>query len=259
MRRTLIAGNWKMNGTRASVEVLCQDLKNELVAAQAQQSISSEVEWAVFPPTIFLQDCQKELAGTYFKWGAQDVCEHAYGAFTGEISASMLKEFGCEYVIVGHSERRTLYKETDMEVGLKFVAALHYGLKPILCVGESEAEHEAGLSLKVVHEQMAAVLSMDENLAKLENAVIAYEPVWAIGTGKNATPEHAQKIHAAIREQLAEHRPSLAEQIRIIYGGSVKPDNVAGLLAMPDIDGALVGGASLQAKQFIAIGAACNR
>ena len=254
MRVPLIAGNWKMNGTRASAKLLLEGLKKELKAS----SVNEALEWAVFPPCVFLQDCQEQLAGTKFSWGAQDVSQYAYGAFTGEISASMLKDFGCEYVIVGHSERRNLYKETNLEVALKFVAALHYNLKPILCVGESEVEYEAGLSLKVVEEQIAAILSLGDKLPNFENAVIAYEPVWAIGTGKIATPNQAQEVHAAIRRQLGEHRPSLAEQVRIIYGGSVKPDNAAALLAMPDIDGALVGGASLEAKQFIAIGEACN-
>ncbi|HYF97982.1 MAG TPA: triose-phosphate isomerase [Coxiellaceae bacterium] len=258
MRAPLIAGNWKMNGSRASVQMLLQNLKDQLQTARAENVIREDVEWAVFPPSVFLQECQEQLKDTAIALGAQNMSGQAYGAFTGEISASMLKDFDCQYVIVGHSERRTLFKETNMEVALKFVAALHYNLRPILCVGESEVEHAAGLSLSVVHEQLAAVLSLDDNLPNLEKAVIAYEPVWAIGTGKNATPAQAQEIHAAIRQQLARHRPKLAEEMRIIYGGSVKPENAAGLLAMPDIDGALVGGASLQAKQFIAIGEACN-
>lgn len=258
MRIPLIAGNWKMNGTRASVQLLLRELKKELERVQVSGALVVPVEWAVFPPYVFLQECQELLQGSLIAWGAQDMSDQAYGAFTGEISGSMLKDFGCDYVIVGHSERRTLYKETNMEVALKFAAALHYDLKPILCVGESEVEYEAGLSLKVVQEQLEAVLSLGDNLPNLDKAVIAYEPVWAIGTGKNATPEQAQEVHAAIRDQLAQHHPALAEQMRIIYGGSVKPENASGLLAMPDIDGALVGGASLQAKQFIAIGEACN-
>jgi len=258
MRRHLIAGNWKMNGTRASIGLLLSDFKQELEAATAAGRVSSDVEWAVFPPFVFLAECQHHLAETSIAWGAQTVSEHAYGAFTGETSAAMLKEFACQYVLVGHSERRQLFKESNKDVAKKFVAALHYDLKPILCVGETEIEREAGLSLHVIQAQIAAVLELDAQLPNFQNAVIAYEPVWAIGTGKNATPEQVQEVHAAIRAQLRVHRADLADQMRIIYGGSVKPENAKILLEMPDVDGALVGGASLQAKHFVEIGAACN-
>ncbi len=244
-----------MNGTRASVESLLLALKSQLSTLTKTEI----VEWAVFPPFVFLESCAAHLKDSSILWGAQTVCTQGDGAFTGEISVNMLKEFACQYVIVGHSERRQLFKETNQEVALKFFAALQQSVYPILCVGESEKEREAGLTLKVIHEQLAAALALDDNLPNFEKLVVAYEPVWAIGTGKNASPEQAQAVHAAIRAQLHAHRSDVADQIRIVYGGSVKPENAAGLFAMPDIDGALVGGASLQAEQFIAIGqAACN-
>lgn len=243
-----------MNGTQASVELLLSHLKKAVPEAKLP-----DLDWVVFPPFVFLPDCQEQLKDTPIAWGAQNLSNQAFGAFTGEISAGMLKDFGCQYVIVGHSERRTLFKETNSEVALKFINALHYDLRPILCVGESEIEREAGLTLHVIQEQLSAVLDLDDNLSSLETAVIAYEPVWAIGTGKNASPEQAQEVHAAIRAQLKAHRASLADEVRIIYGGSVKPDNAKNLFAMPDIDGALVGGASLQFQPFIEIGEACSR
>jgi triosephosphate isomerase len=170
----------------------------------------------------------------------------------------MLIDFSCHYVIVGHSERRTLFAENNEQVAAKFHQALNKGLIPILCVGETEGEREAGLTLQIIAEQLAAVLALDDNLPNLGSAVVAYEPLWAIGTGKNASPEQAQEVHEAIRAQLEAHRAGLGARMRILYGGSVKPDNAAQLFAKPDIDGALIGGASLMAEQFIAIGKVCN-
>jgi triosephosphate isomerase len=251
MRRPLIAGNWKMNGTRESVEGLLAGLK--LGCERIEHA-----ELVVLPPFVYLEQCERALIRTQISWGGQDVCDHDNGAYTGEISASMLQQFHCRYVIVGHSERRQLYGETNALVAAKFQTALKSGIRPILCVGETAAQHEAGQTLKIVKEQLAAVLHLHDNSQSLAEAVIAYEPVWAIGTGKVATPEQAQTVHAAIRKQLTEKSPQLADMMRIIYGGSVNPTNAASLFAMPDIDGALVGGASLQAEQFLEIGKQCN-
>lgn len=251
MRRPLLAGNWKMNGTRESVEALLLGLKQGALNL-------SQLDLAVFPPYVFIPAVGETLKGSSITWGAQNLSSSEKGAFTGEVSGSMLKDFGCEYVIVGHSERRTLLGETNQTVAAKFWQALNWGLKPILCVGETEAEREAGKTLKIIEEQLAAVLSLDDNHPGLDQAIVAYEPLWAIGTGKNASPEQAQEVHAALRAQLKSHRDSLSDGVRIIYGGSVKADNAAAIFAMPDIDGALVGGASLQAESFIAIGQLCN-
>ena len=250
MRRPFVAGNWKMNGSRESVEHLLKSLKsrcNEVTAA----------ELVVFPPFVFLDQAASILEASSIAWGAQNVCSEEKGAFTGEVSASMLLDYGCQYVIVGHSERRALYGETNQVVASKFAATMRAGLQPILCVGETLEERESGVTLKVIADQLEAVLSLKGNLPSFETMVIAYEPVWAIGTGQQATPEQAQEVHAAIRAQCHEMDAVLGDQIRILYGGSVKPDNAAGIFAMPDVDGALVGGASLDADEFIEIGL-CN-
>ncbi|MCH9743343.1 MAG: triose-phosphate isomerase [Gammaproteobacteria bacterium] len=251
-RIPLVAGNWKMNGSAASVAALLDGIQQQAVECD-------NAELAVFPPYIYLQQCQQALHASPIKWGAQNMSEHEAGAYTGEISASMLLDACCEYVILGHSERRTLFHETDSLIFNKFKKALNAGLKPILCVGETLEQYERGETLKVVQEQLAKIITLQDNLASLAVAVIAYEPVWAIGTGKTATPEQAQQVHCSIRDQLKSIDATLATNMRILYGGSVKQSNAAELFAMSDIDGALVGGASLDAQQFIAIGKACNK
>jgi triosephosphate isomerase (TIM) len=251
MRKSLIAGNWKMQGSRQSVSALIEGIKTASI--DDNKVDFHKVEVAVFPPSIFIDQVARELAGTQIRWGAQNMSQEAAGAFTGEISADMLFDFGCYYVLVGHSERRSLYGENDEIVAKKVLAAHLAGLHPIFCVGETQAERDSGHTNDVIFRQLAAVLHMKEGIAALQDAVIAYEPVWAIGTGRTATPEQAQDVHAMIREKVARRDPELAEKIRILYGGSVKASNAANLFVMPDIDGALVGGASLDASEFITI------
>ena len=207
---------------------------------------------AVCVPFPYLAQAQAALTGTNVAWGAQNLSEQTAGAFTGEVSASMLQDFGCRYVLVGHSERRALYGESDALVAEKFAAALAAGLHPILCVGETLTQREAGQTVEVVSGQMDAVLKR-VGVAAFSGAVVAYEPVWAIGTGRTATSEQAQEVHAAIRAQLSAADASVAAGVRILYGGSVKPSNASELFAMADIDGGLIGGASLVAADFLAI------
>jgi triosephosphate isomerase (TIM) len=234
-RSRLVAGNWKMNGSRASNGAL-------LEALLAGLGRKTGVEAAVCPPFPYLQQVSELLAGTPVAWGAQNVSEHVQGAYTGEVSAAMLKEFGCRYVIVGHSERRQIYRESDAQVAAKFAAVQTAGLTPILCVGETLEEREAGRTEQVVARQLDAVTKS----SSFGTAVLAYEPVWAIGTGRNATPQQAQAVHAFLRSRLS-------SAVRILYGGSVKAQNAAALFSMPDVDGGLIGGASLAAKEFIEI------
>src|SRR5438132_7349456 len=229
-RTRLVAGNWKMHGSRESIRALLDAIVAGVDGAGAQ--------CAVCPPFPYLEQVAERLRGTPIAWGAQNVSEHAQGAYTGEVSAAMLAELGCRYVIVGHSERRQLFGETDGQVAAKFGAARAVGLTPILCVGETLAEREAGRTEEVVARQLAAV--------KFSEAVLAYEPVWAIGTGRNATPEQAQAVHAFLRGKLN-------SDVSILYGGSVKAQNAAAIFAMPDVDGGLIGGASLVAEDFLAI------
>jgi triosephosphate isomerase (TIM) len=229
-RTRLVAGNWKMHGSRESIRALLDDIVAGAGAAAAH--------CAVCPPYPYLAQVAERLRGTPIAWGAQNVSEHAPGAYTGEVSAAMLAEFGCRYVIVGHSERRQLFGETDAQVAAKFAAASKAGLTPILCVGETLAERDAGRTTEVVARQLGAVA--------FAGGVVAYEPVWAIGTGRNATPEQAQEVHAFLRERLP-------RDTTILYGGSVKPQNAAAIFAMPDVDGGLIGGASLVAADFLAI------
>lgn len=240
-----------MNGSRQSIEALLEGI---LALAPSV----AHLEILVMPPYPYLQVVRDRLKSSDIEWGAQNVSEFADGPYTGEVSASMLKEFGCQYVLVGHSERRSLLGESSEVVAEKFCKALSAELKPILCVGETLAEREAGQTAEIIQEQLAAVLKLKDNLPNLSKAVIAYEPVWAIGTGLSATPDQAQAVHALIREELAAVSSALASEMRIIYGGSVKPENAAALFAMKDIDGALVGGASLNATQFIEIARQCN-
>ena len=244
MRKILVAGNWKMHGTTAMV----QDLLNGLLAAPA----SAAVDLAVFPPFPYLPLVQSLLADTPIAWGAQTLNPAEQGAHTGEVSAGMLLDFGCRYVLVGHSERRTLYGETDDDVAERFERALDAGLEPVLCVGETLEEREEGLTEKVVDRQLEAVLGRSA-IARFKRAGVAYEPVWAIGAGRTHSPEQAQAVHAFIRDKFASRDDIIAGQLRILYGGSVNGSNAADLFARQDIDGGLVGGASLKAEDFLAI------
>lgn len=244
MRKILVAGNWKMHGSKAMV----QSLLDALLAAPERP----QADLAVFPPFPYLGLTQALLSGSGIAWGAQNLNPAARGAHTGEVSAGMLLDFGCRYVLVGHSERRTLYGEGDADVAARFAAALEAGLEPVLCVGETLEERESGHTEAVVERQLDAVLERS-GVDSFRRAVVAYEPVWAIGTGRTATPEQAQTVHAFIRDKLAAHDGIIAAQLRILYGGSVNGSNAADLFAREDIDGGLVGGASLKAEDFLAI------
>lgn len=243
-RKRLVIGNWKMHGDTASNSELLAGLRAGIAGAP-------QCDVAVCVPFPYLHQTRSLLEGTGITWGAQDVSEHGKGAYTGEVAAAMLVDFGCRWVLVGHSERRSYHGETDAVVAAKAAAALGAGITPVVCVGETLQEQEAGQTAAVIERQLAPVLALgDESLSRL---VIAYEPVWAIGTGRTATPDQAQQVHAVIRSRLASHG---APDTRILYGGSVKAANAASLFAMPDIDGALVGGASLSAPEFLSIAAA---
>lgn len=246
MRQPLVAGNWKMNGSRESAIALAREVKAGAAKLRG-------VDVALCPPFVFLGEVRDVLTGSAVKLGGQDVSVHPAGAYTGEISGSMLREFGCDYVIVGHSERRSYHGESDELVADKMIAAHKAGLVPIVCVGETLEEREAGQTETVIGRQINALLSDSKCVRALAGAVIAYEPVWAIGTGRTASPQQAQDVHAFIRGRLARHDPALATRMQILYGGSVKPDNSAELFVMADIDGGLIGGASLKADDFLAI------
>ncbi|MDH4284251.1 MAG: triose-phosphate isomerase [Gallionellaceae bacterium] len=245
MRRKLVAGNWKMFGSLTQNEAL-------LKAVAAGAATMPGVDCAVCVPFPYLAQAQHLLCGSRVAWGAQDVHQMEKGAYTGEVAASMLKDFECRYAIVGHSERRSLYGETSKLVAEKFAAAQKAGLIPILCVGETLEQRESGVTEKVVAEQLDAVTEL-LGVQSLRSAVVAYEPVWAIGTGKTATPEQAQAVHAFIRQRIAAQDGQVAQGLCILYGGSVKANNAAELFAMSDIDGGLIGGASLVAEDFLAI------
>ena len=248
MRRPVVAGNWKMHGSRSANQALLSELERRL-----------EPEWpidvVVFPPYVYLADAVRMLDELPIQVGAQDVCAEPSGAFTGQVSATMLKDAGCRYVIVGHSERRRLNHEDDALVARKFAAALAAGLIPVLCVGETLEEHEAHRAEAVVARQIDAVTAMN-GIGSFAKAIIAYEPVWAIGTGRTASPQQAQSIHAYLRNRIAAQDANIARHLRILYGGSVKGGNASELFLMPDVDGGLVGGASLSADEFLAICAA---
>ena len=247
-RRKLIAGNWKMNKTLAEASALVRELKGLVAGLPADR-----VELAVAPPFVALQSVARELEGTAVKLAGQNCHWEASGAFTGEVSAGMLRDVGCAYVILGHSERRQYFGETDETVNKRARAVVGAGLTPILCVGELLAEREGNRTLEVVERQVAGALK-GFGAAEVAGFVLAYEPVWAIGTGRTATSAQAQEVHRAIREQLGRlYDRDTAERVRIQYGGSVKADNAAELLGQPDVDGALVGGASLKAGDFAAI------
>jgi triosephosphate isomerase len=242
MRRSLVAGNWKMHGSRAEAAALLDELIH-------QQSAALVAEVAVCPPFVYLQEAARRLKESNIALGGQNVCAEPIGAFTGEVSAAMLKDVGCRYVIVGHSERRALFHEDDALVARKFMAVQSQKLTPILCVGETLEQRERGETETVVARQADAVIAV-AGVAALADAVIAYEPVWAIGTGKNATPDQAQAVHAFIRGRIAAQDAKIGADLRILYGGSVKAANAAELFEMPDVDGGLVGGASLRGDEF---------
>lgn len=245
MRMKLVAGNWKMHG---EIEQN-RELLNMIVSGTTGMERAT---CAVCVPYPYLSQAQSLLKNTHISWGAQNISQHDKGAYTGEVSAIMLNDFCCRYVIVGHSERRTLYSEDSRTVALKFKAALDAGLVPILCVGETLNQREAGFTEQVVGEQLDAVIGL-VGVDALASSVLAYEPIWAIGTGKTATPQQAQGVHVFIRNRVASHNVRIAAELRIIYGGSVKASNAAELFAMLDIDGGLIGGASLIADEFISI------
>ena len=245
MRGKLVAGNWKSNGNLAANRRLLDQVS-------VQASGLRGVECAVCVPYPYLSQVQQLLAGGAVTWGGQDVSRFEAGAFTGAVTAAMLLEFGCRYALVGHSERRSIFGENDAVVAAKFDAAVNAGLTPILCIGETLQEREAGITESVVGRQLDAIVG-NAGVDALAKAVVAYEPVWAIGTGKNATPGQAQAVHLFIRNRVAEQAAGVAAKLKILYGGSVKAANAAQLFAQPDIDGGLIGGASLVAEEFMAI------
>ncbi len=250
--RPLVLGNWKMNGSLPAN----LDLLNAITAGLTTSA--GAMDAGVCVPAVFLGQMQQRLAGGQMAWGAQDVSAHASGAYTGEVSASMLREFGVRYVLVGHSERRQYHGETDAAVAAKAQQALAHGLTPVVCLGESLAERDAGQTQTVVRRQLAAVVSVLGPCTS--EIVVAYEPVWAIGTGRTATPAQAQEVHASLRQQLSAAQAQAAARVRIVYGGSMNAGNAADLLAQPDVDGGLVGGASLKSADFLSIiGAAAER
>jgi len=250
MRQTLVAGNWKMNGSRESIKALLDGVK-----AGAGDVTSAEM--AVCCPAVYIADVADQLNGSNIAYGGQDISVHASGAYTGEIAGSMWNDFHCKYVIIGHSERRTYHHETDELVAEKFEVSLNAGLIPLFCIGETLQERESGITEEVVSRQINAVIDR-LGVDKLGEGVIAYEPVWAIGTGVTATPEQAQETHAFIRRMIAEKSADVAAKIQILYGGSMNAANASDLLACEDIDGGLIGGASLKADDFLAIGKAAG-
>ena len=250
MRQPLVAGNWKMNGSLDNIKALVEGIKAGL------DSVTT-AEMAMCPSFVYISQVAAMLEGSSISLGAQDVNDQESGAHTGEVAPGMLTDIGCKYVIVGHSERRAIYGESDEFTASKFAAARKVGLVPILCVGETLEEREQDITGQVVARQLDAVIAL-EGIASIGDAVIAYEPVWAIGTGKTATPDQAQEVHAFIRGKLAALDSDVAEKVQILYGGSMNPGNAAELLAMADIDGGLIGGASLKPDDFLAIGKAAN-
>lgn len=247
MRDKLVVGNWKLQGSHQMITPFCEALLQAFPKP-------GNVQMAVCPPYPYLAVFQRFLNGSAIAWGAQNLATEAKGAYTGEVAAEMLLDFGCRYVIIGHSERRALYFEQNQDLLLKLNQALGVDLTPIFCVGESQEQREAGQTFKIIEQQLEVIAQLPDNLA--DKVVIAYEPVWAIGTGLTATPDQAQEVHQWIRSDLAKKGVN-SDQTLILYGGSVKPSNAKDLMSMKDIDGALVGGASLKANDFIEIGKAC--
>jgi len=250
MRQTLVAGNWKLNGSKEVTKQLIEGILGGIGNVK-------NAEVAVCPPYIYVPQVAELLQASQVAWGGQNMCPQESGAYTGEISVQMLQDFGCKYVIIGHSERRALYAESDQEIAEKFVAAVDAGLIPILCVGELLEQREADETENVIAQQIKAVLDM-AGIEKFAHSVIAYEPVWAIGTGKTASPQQAQDVHKFIRDMLQKENAEVAQKLQILYGGSVKPDNAKELFAKEDIDGGLIGGASLTADSFLGICTAAN-
>lgn len=250
MRRKLIVGNWKMHGNLARNQVL---LEGVLAGVRDLHN----ADYGVCVPYPYLAQVQSMLRGSNVAWGAQNVSQNEQGAFTGAVAAGMLVDFDCRFVIIGHSERRALFHESNEIAAAKFDAAIKAGLTPIFCVGETLAERESGVTEQVVARQLEVILS-HAGAHAVAKSVIAYEPVWAIGTGKTATPEQAQAVHAFIRQRVAQLDANVAQNLRILYGGSMKPNNAAELMAQPDIDGGLIGGAALVAEDFVSICRAGN-
>jgi triosephosphate isomerase len=248
MRRKWVGGNWKMHGSRA--------MASALVGAIAEANTDT-VDVAVFPPFPYLREACAAAAGSRIAVGGQDVSEYESGAFTGEVSAAMLRDIGCALALAGHSERRQYHRESDEQVAAKVAKSLEHDLVPVLCVGETLDQREAGQTTDVVSRQLGAVIAHC-GIAAFERIVVAYEPVWAIGTGRTASPAQAQEVHALLRSQLARDDARIAGSTRIVYGGSVKPGNAAELFAQTDIDGGLIGGAALQATDFLSICAAAG-
>lgn len=244
MRQKIVAGNWKMNGQLQQVKTLINALKEHL-------SSNSGHGVVVIPPAVYIQQVNELLVDSTIELGAQNVYPKDFGAFTGELSAPMLKDFNCRYVLVGHSERRHIFHENENFVAQKFHHVKDHGMIPVLCVGETLVDREKGQTEQVIASQLLAVCEQDRNCFR--NCIIAYEPVWAIGTGQTATPEQAQNVHQYIRKLIANINDNDAERVSILYGGSVNENNAQELFAMPDVDGGLVGGASLNAKQFVEI------
>ncbi|MGR8979904.1 MAG: triose-phosphate isomerase [Gammaproteobacteria bacterium] len=245
MRRSLVVGNWKMNGTLAGAEALAKGIIAGLGS-------DNKADIAVCAPYVHIPLISEVVKNTRLALGSQNVADKPSGAFTGEVSAAMLKEFGCQYAIVGHSERRTYYGDNNESVAARFCQAQSQNIIPILCVGETLEQREQDLTFAVIDSQLDAVIEA-AGIKAFDSAVIAYEPVWAIGTGKTATDDQAQEVHKYIRNYLALKDPAVAEKVQILYGGSAKPENAKGLFAMPDIDGGLIGGASLDADSFLKI------
>jgi len=252
VRKPLVAGNWKMNGSSASSKLLLDG-----ILAQAKTFPSIDV--ALFPPAVYLPQVQQAMQHSHIRWGTQNVSSYHKGAYTGEISATMLHDFNCNYVLIGHSERRCLYAELDLDqlvldriIAEKYHMAITEGLTPIVCIGESPEEHAVGKTEDVIGRHLD-ILIEHQGVKALSQAVLAYEPVWAIGTGRTASPEWAQEVHSFMRERVAKHDPVIAQSLRILYGGSVKGNNAAPLFSQPDIDGGLIGGASLDADEFVKI------
>lgn len=246
-----VVANWKMHGSKASVEALLQELSAGYRPVWRNETV-------VLVPSVFLDLTQNMLKESKISWGGQTVSEYDSGAYTGEISASMLLDFGCRYVLVGHSERRLLYGESNIIVARKFIAGLRAGLIPILCVGETLDQRQQGRAEYVIQEQLDTVINNTELATMQNNFVIAYEPIWAIGTGLAASPEQAQAMHMVIREHIGSYNKELASSLQILYGGSVKASNAGDLFTMPDIDGGLIGGASLNANEFLEISRLCS-
>ena len=259
MRKPLVAGNWKMNNPVESSKILLENIlkQAELLETKLQQEKnSSAVDIAIFPPSVYLKDAQEILTGSAIHWGTQNVSAYDEGAYTGEISASMIKGFGCDYVLIGHSERRCLYEKLELDqfvldqiVAQKYAMATRHGLTPIICIGETAEDYAAGKTEEVIT-RLLDVLIEHQGAPALSQTVLAYEPVWAIGTGQSATPEWAQEVHSFMRERVAKHDEPTAKSLHIIYGGSVKPDNANAIFSNPDVDGGLIGGASLDVQAF---------